>query len=161
LYLVKAWVSGFHVIGEYLGGGILLGGVLIYYLLTAHPSFSLPTPEASTRGLCRTLALVILGTPAARVPLRRRVVLVEGILSEVWGMPEKARRVLQAAAVEANGRPGMYVVMDQVMYRANISDPEEYRAIAGYLEERGCIAEADLDYGVFVLTPEGIDEALK
>ena len=84
-----------------------------------------------------------------------------GILSEVWGMPEKARRVLQAAAVEANGRPGMYVVMDQVMYRANITDPEEYRAIAGYLEERGCIAEADLDYGVFVLTPESIDEALK
>ena len=82
-------------------------------------------------------------------------------MSEVWGMPEKARRVLQAAAVEANGRPGMYVVMDQVMYRANISDPEEYRAIARYLEERGCIAEADLDYGVFVLTPEGIDEALK
>ncbi len=80
-------------------------------------------------------------------------------MSEVWGMPEKARRVLQAAAVEAYGRPGMYVVMAQVMRRANISDPEEFRAIAEYLEERGWIAEADPDYGVFVLTPEGIDEA--
>jgi hypothetical protein len=80
-------------------------------------------------------------------------------LTEVWGMPEKARRVLQATAVEAYGRPGMYVVMAQVMRRANISDPEEFRAIAEYQEERGWIAEADPDYGVFVLTPEGIDEA--
>jgi hypothetical protein len=83
-----------------------------------------------------------------------------GILSEVWGMPEKARRVLQAAAVEAHGRPGMYMVRDQVMQRANITDPDEFRTIAEYLEESGCIAEADPDYGVFVLTPEGIDEAL-
>jgi len=83
----------------------------------------------------------------------------EGILDEVWGMAEKARRVIQAAAVEAYGRPGMYVIMAQVMQRANISDPEEFRAIAAYLEERGWIAEADPDYGVFVLTPEGIDEA--
>ncbi len=81
-------------------------------------------------------------------------------MSEVWEMLEKARRVLQAAAVEAYGRPGMYVVMAQVMKRSNISDPEELRTIAAYLEESGCIAEADPDYGVFVLTPEGIDEAL-
>jgi hypothetical protein len=79
-------------------------------------------------------------------------------LSEVWGMAEKAPRVLQAAAVEAYGRPGMYVVRDQVMQRANITDPEEFRAIAAYLEESGCIAEADPDYGVFVLPPEGIDQ---
>ena len=82
-------------------------------------------------------------------------------MSEVWGMPEKARRVLQAAAVQANGRPGIYVIMAQVMYRANITDPEEFRTIAAYLEESGCITDADPDYGVFVLTPEGIDEALK
>ena len=75
-------------------------------------------------------------------------------MTEVWGLPEKARRVLQATAVEAYGRPGMYVVMAQVMRRANLSDPEEFRAIAQYLEERGWIAEADPDYGVFVLTPE-------
>ena len=62
--------------------------------------------------------------------------------------------------MEAYGRPGMYVVMAQVMRRANISDPEEFRAIAEYLEERGWIAEADPDYGVFVLTPEGIEGTL-
>jgi RIO-like serine/threonine protein kinase len=81
-------------------------------------------------------------------------------LDEIWGMAEKAPRVLLAAAVEANGRPGMYVIVDQVMQRANITDPEEFRAIAEYLEEFGWIAEADPDYGVFVLTPEGIDAAL-
>ena len=98
--------------------------------------------------------------PGGIPPLRRRVVHAKGgTLTEVWGLPEKARRVLQATAVEAYGRPGMYVVMAQVMRRANISDPEEFRAIAEYLEERGWIAEADPDYGVFVLTPEGIDEA--
>ena len=83
-----------------------------------------------------------------------------GTLSEVWGMPEKACRVLQAAAVEAHGRPGLYVVRDQVMERANMTDPEEFRAIAEYLEKCGWIAEADPDYGVFVLSPEGIDAAL-
>ena len=80
-------------------------------------------------------------------------------MTEVWGMPEKARRVLRATAVEAYGRPGMYVVMAQGMRRANISDPEEFRAIAEYLEQRGWIGEADPDYGVFVLTHEGINEA--
>ena len=46
------------------------------------------------------------------------------------------------------------------MRRANISDPEEFRAVAEYLEGRGWITEADPDYGIFVLTPEGIDEAM-
>ena len=73
---------------------------------------------------------------------------------------EKARRVLRAAAVEAYGRPGAYVTRGPVMRRANISDPEEFRAIAEYLEGRGWITEADPDYGIFVLTPEGIDEAM-
>jgi hypothetical protein len=82
------------------------------------------------------------------------------ILSEVWGLAEKARRVLQAAAMEAHGKPGVYVVLAQVMKRANVSDPEQFRSIAAFLEESGCIAEADPDYGVFVLTPEGIDAAL-
>jgi len=77
----------------------------------------------------------------------------------VWGLSEKARRVLQAAAVEAYGRPGTYVTMNRVMKRANISDTAEFLAIAEYLDQRGLIAEADLDFGVFVLTPEGIDEA--
>jgi hypothetical protein len=80
-------------------------------------------------------------------------------VSEVWGMREKARRVLQAAAVEAYGRPGVYVIRDRVMNRANIPDAAEFRAIGEYLDQRGWIAEADADYGLFVLTPEGINEA--
>ncbi len=82
-------------------------------------------------------------------------------MSEVWGLPQKARRVLQAAAVEAYGRAGMYVTINPVMQRANISDPEEFRTIVKYLETKRWIAEADSDYTMFVLTPEGIDEATK
>ncbi len=75
-------------------------------------------------------------------------------------MQEKARHVLQAAVVEAYGRAGMYVIMGQVMSRANLSDTGEFRTIAEYLEGKGWIAETDPDYGIFVLTPEGIDEAV-
>lgn len=80
-------------------------------------------------------------------------------MSEVWGLPEKAHRVLQAATVEAYGRTGTYVTMTPVMNRANLSDVEEFRFIAEYLQGKGWIAEADPDYGVFVLTPEGMHEA--
>ena len=80
-------------------------------------------------------------------------------MSEVWRMPKEARRVLQAAAVEAYGRPGMYVLREPVMQRVNISDVAEFLTIVQYLDQRGWIAEADADYGAFVLTPEGIDEA--
>ena len=76
-----------------------------------------------------------------------------------WGLPEKARRVLQAAAVEAYGRPGVYVVSQRVMRRASMSDIEEYWAIATHLQAQGWMDEADDDYGIFVLTDEGIDEA--
>ena len=79
---------------------------------------------------------------------------------EVWRLPEKAHRVLQAAAVEAYGRPGVYVVREQVMQRANITDLAEFLAMAEYLYRRGWIADADADYGIFALTLEGIDEAL-
>ena len=81
---------------------------------------------------------------------------------EVWGKPEKARRVLQAAAVEAYGMPEAYVSRDAVMQRVNILDPEEFRAIAEYLEGRGWIAEADHPhYRVFVITDAGIDAATR
>ena len=75
-------------------------------------------------------------------------------------LSEKARRVLQAAAVEAYGMPGAYVSREPVMQRANISDPEEFGTIAEYLEGRGWIAEADPDYRVFVITIAGIDAAI-
>jgi len=73
---------------------------------------------------------------------------------------ETARRVLQAAAVEAHGRPGAYVSREGVMQRANMVDTEHFRTIARYLEERGWIAEADAEYGVFVVTASGIAEAI-
>ncbi len=78
----------------------------------------------------------------------------------VWGLPEKAHLVLQAAAVEAYGKPGVYVVSDRIMGRASMSDTEEFRAIAEHLQAQGWIAEADDDYGIFVPTTEGIDEAM-
>lgn len=74
---------------------------------------------------------------------------------------ETARRVLQAAAVEAHGRPGAYITGERVMGRANMVDLEGFRAIAEYLETKGWIAEADSDYGIFVVTRAGIDEATK
>jgi RIO-like serine/threonine protein kinase len=80
-------------------------------------------------------------------------------MNEVRDLGEKARRVLQADAVEAYGRAGVYVLMSGIMERANISDPEEFRTIAQFLEGEGLIAEADAEYSVFVLTLEGIDIA--
>ena len=82
----------------------------------------------------------------------------EGRRALAW---EAARRVLQAAAVEAHGRPGAYVSQGRVMQRANMVDTEHFRTIAKYLEERGWIAEADADYGVFVVTASGIEEAMR
>ena len=81
----------------------------------------------------------------------------DGSRARPW---ESARRVLQAAAVEAHGRPGAYVTQDRVMQRANMVDTEHFRTIAEYLEERGWIAEGDADYGAFVVTTAGIDEAM-
>ena len=73
---------------------------------------------------------------------------------------ETARRVLQAAAVEANGRAGAYVTQQGVMQRANMDDAQHFRTIARYLEEQGWIADAEADYGVFVVTASGIAEAI-
>jgi hypothetical protein len=46
------------------------------------------------------------------------------------------------------------------MGRASIADAEEFRAIAEHLQAQEWIAEADDDYGIFVLTADGIDEAV-
>jgi RIO-like serine/threonine protein kinase len=73
---------------------------------------------------------------------------------------ETARRVLQAAAVEANGRAGAYVTREAVMQRANMVDAQHFTTIARYLEERGWIEDADAEYGIFVMTVSGIAEAL-
>ena len=73
---------------------------------------------------------------------------------------ETARRVLQAAAVEAHGRAGAYVTQEGVMQRANMVDAEHFRTIARYLEEQGWITDADADYGVFVVSASGITELI-
>ncbi len=86
---------------------------------------------------------------------------VKTMAIEAGAPREKVRRVLQAATVEAYGRAGAYVTRGPVMQRANVSDLEEFWAIAGCLEEKGWIAEADDDYGIFVVTPAGIDEATR
>ena len=62
--------------------------------------------------------------------------------------------------MEAYGRPGMYVTREPVLRRAKVSDSEEFQAKAEHLYAKGWIAEADPDYGVFLLTSEGIDEAM-
>ncbi|MDX6380231.1 MAG: hypothetical protein QOI57_1255 [Rubrobacteraceae bacterium] len=46
------------------------------------------------------------------------------------------------------------------MRRSSISELEEFWAIAGYLDSKGWIAEADDDYGIFVVTPAGLEEAM-
>ncbi len=71
---------------------------------------------------------------------------------------DRARRVLQAGIVEAFGRAGVYALRDRVMQRANISELEEFWAIAEYLDRKGWIAEGDDDYSIFVVTAAGVDE---
>ena len=52
------------------------------------------------------------------------------------------------------------MTQEGVMQRANMIDAERFRTIARYLEERGWIADADAEYGVFVVTATGIAEAI-
>ncbi len=83
------------------------------------------------------------------------------IKSEAATIRERARRILQAAAVEAFGRPGAYVTRDPVMRRAGVTGLEEFWTIARYLDDKRWIAEADDDYGVFVVTAAGVEEATR
>ena len=50
---------------------------------------------------------------------------------------ETAQRVLQAAAVEAFGRPGVYVTRESVMGRVGMADLLLFARIAQYLEREG------------------------
>ena len=74
---------------------------------------------------------------------------------------ETARRVLLAVVVEANGRPGTYVIQEHVMQQANMVDAEHFRTIARYLQEQGWIEDADAEYGVFRVTASGIAEVIR
>jgi hypothetical protein len=86
---------------------------------------------------------------------------VDGEEEERQVSRETARRVLQAAAVKAFGRPGVYVSRERVMGRAAMVDLEMFLRIAQYLEDEGCIDEGDADYGMFTVTVEGLDEAMR
>ena len=68
--------------------------------------------------------------------------------------------MLQAAAVEANGRPGAYVTQKGVMQRANMVDAKHFTTIARYLQEQGWIEDADAEYSFFVVSASGIAEAI-
>jgi hypothetical protein len=74
---------------------------------------------------------------------------------------ETARRVLQAAAVEAHGSAGVHVTHARVMGRADMVDWEGFKAIAEYLEWRGWIADAAAEYDVFTVKKPGVGEAMK
>lgn len=111
-----------------------------------------PRREASQRTQRRT---------GARQAERRRRRGEEAIVDEAGSRQEKARRVLQAAAVEAYGRPETYVLTEAVMWRTSISEVEEFRTVAEYLERKGWIAEGGEGYEYFVVTPAGIDEATR
>jgi hypothetical protein len=58
-------------------------------------------------------------------------------------------------------KPGVYVCCDLVLRRANVFDPEEFWSIAGYLYGKGWVAEADDDFAIFVVTPAGVEEAMR
>ena len=73
---------------------------------------------------------------------------------------ETALEVLQAAVEEVHGRAGVYVTRDRVMKRVNMKDSKYFKAIAEYLEERGWMAAAGIDYLAFVVTICGHAEAM-
>jgi hypothetical protein len=78
------------------------------------------------------------------------------IVTEAWEERQKARRVLEAAVAEAEGKPGEHVFALPVMRRAGLTNAE-FRTAARYLDEQGWIAEGGDDYEAFVVTPEGVD----
>jgi hypothetical protein len=78
------------------------------------------------------------------------------IVTEAWEEQQKARRVLGAAVVEAEGKPGQHVFALPVMRRAGVTNAE-FRAAARNLDEQGSIAGGGDDYETFVVTPEGVD----
>jgi hypothetical protein len=45
------------------------------------------------------------------------------------------------------------------MRRAAMASLEEFWEVGGHLEEMDWISEADDDYGIFVITAEGLEEA--
>jgi hypothetical protein len=81
-------------------------------------------------------------------------------VSEAREERQRARRVLEAAVAEADGKPDEYVYALPVMRRASVRD-KDFRAAARYLDDMGWIADVGGDYDAFVVTPEGVDEVVR
>jgi hypothetical protein len=78
------------------------------------------------------------------------------IVTEDWEERQKARRVLEAAVADAEGKSDEPVFALPVMRRAGVTNAE-FRRAARYLDEQGWIAEGREDYETFVVTSEGVD----
>jgi hypothetical protein len=77
-------------------------------------------------------------------------------MTEDWEERQKARRVLEAAVADAEGKSEEPVFALPVMRRAGVTNAE-FRRAAHYLDEQGWIAEGREDYETFVVTSEGVD----
>ena len=78
------------------------------------------------------------------------------IMTEDWEERQKARRVLEAAVADAEGKSDEPVFALPVMRRAGVTNAE-FRRAARYLDEQGWIAEGRDDYETFVVTSEGVE----
>lgn len=79
---------------------------------------------------------------------------------------DKAKWVLLAAFMEADGKAGEYVDADRVTERANslgaaIRDQETFRAIAQHLARQRFLAEEGAEWREFVVTSAGVEEAAR
>ena len=77
-------------------------------------------------------------------------------MTEDWEERQRARRVLEAAVADAEGKSDEPVFALPVMRRAGVTNAE-FRRAARYLDEQGWIAEGREDYETFVVTSEGVD----
>lgn len=79
-------------------------------------------------------------------------------------MQDKAHKVLLAAVKEAEGATNEHVYMDTVMplankAGANISSEEEWMKVAMYLDGLGYFTDGGDKYGMFLVTPRGVNAA--
>ncbi len=77
-------------------------------------------------------------------------------MTEDWEERQKARRVLEAAVADTEGKSEEPVFALPVVRRAGVTNAE-FRRAARYLDEQGWIAEGHEDYETFVVTSEGVD----
>jgi hypothetical protein len=78
------------------------------------------------------------------------------IITEDWEERQKARRILEAAVADAEGKSDEPVFALPAMRRAGVTNAE-FRRAARYLDEEGWIAEGREGYETFVATSEGVD----